>query len=435
MIHLLFLFKMTHTSTRISWSTNLKQYVSNGYYDSLPTTTKKAISSSNKSRWVKHHDKKYYDTGFKSHTENQMSFYNNLEDFPNVKNVLQAFFELNTTFHEIMSEVKGIKKNLLHHKEKIVNTIEKLKNKIPVEQAIKIFNISRSTYHNYKILVLNKCDASYFKFCLKQYPSQLLQKEIEQIKKYMNNLNYRYWSKSSIYLLALRNKDISIGLSTWYKYCNLLGYKTRHLQPKIKYNPIKSDHTNQIWCADVTILKTQDGTKHYIHLLIDHFSRKILAYSIQNAASPKAIKDLLELAYANYNQHKSIQFLTDAGLENINPTVKEFIASTKPTIIHLIAQKDITQSNSQIEAINKIIKHQLLLPKQLENKQQLTLTLPADIAIYNDLRPQLSLGGNTPSETYSGKTIILNHYKTHFPEHKIARIKQNKQNNCQICVP
>jgi putative transposase len=434
MIHLLFLFKMTHTSTRISWSTNLKIFIGNGYYDILPREVKTTISSSNKSRWIKH-KKKYNNGGLSTDLENKADFYNQLEDAPIIKKATESLLELNRIFHEIMSDAKGIKQHLSQNKEKIVNTIEKLKNKIPVEQAIKIFNISRSTYHNYKILVLNICEASYFKFCLKQYPSQLLQKEIEQIKKYMNNLNYRYWSKSSIYLLALRNKDISIGLSTWYKYCNLLGYKTRHLQPKIKYNPIKSDHINQIWCADVTILKTQDGTKHYIHLLIDHFSRKILGYSIQNAASPKAIKDLLELAYANSKQHKSIQFLTDAGLENINPTVKEFIATTKPTIIHLIAQKDITQSNSQIEAINKIIKHQLLLPKQLENKQQLTLTLPADIAIYNDLRPQLSLGGNTPSETYSGKTIILNHYKTHFPEHKIARIKQNKQNNCQICVP
>jgi hypothetical protein len=36
------------------------------------------------------------------------------------------------------------------------------------------------------------------------------------------------------YLLALRNKDISIGLTTWYKYSKLLGHSTsRHLQTKI----------------------------------------------------------------------------------------------------------------------------------------------------------------------------------------------------------
>ncbi|MDI1307690.1 MAG: hypothetical protein PSX42_22980, partial [bacterium] len=58
-------------------------------------------------------------------------------------------------------------------------------------------------------------------------------------KKYMENKDYLNWSKSSVYLLALRGKEISFGLTTWYKYSKLLDYNTsRHLQSKIKYSPL-----------------------------------------------------------------------------------------------------------------------------------------------------------------------------------------------------
>jgi putative transposase len=417
------------SSSHISWSTNLKQYIANGYYDTLPYQTQKKISSSNKSRWINQSRNKYEDGGL----DNQVALYNQLENSPKIKQALQSYFELNEAFHQIMNNTAGIKQQLLQHKETIVEAIEKVKHIISVDDAIKVFNISRSTYHNYKILVLNKCEASHFKWCLKQFPSQLLQKEIAQLEKYLKDDAYQYWSKSSIYLLALRNKDIAMGLSTWYKYCKLLGYQIRHLRDKIKYKPLISYRPNEIWCADVTILKTGNGTKHYIHFLMDHFSKKILGYTVQNSAKPKAIKTLLQQAYSSCNSLQTIRFVTDAGVENINTTVKDFLATTNPKIIHQIAQKNIPESNSAIEAYNKVIKHQFLLPRQLQCTEQLLKALEIDVAIYNNLRPQLSLQGNTPSEAYSGKAINIKTYKTHFGVQKKYRIAQNQQNKCAIC--
>jgi putative transposase len=147
-------------------------------------------------------------------------------------------------------------------KEKLVNAIENIKEFIPIEKALQVFNLSRTTYYNYKTLVINKCDSSYFLLCMKQYPHQLLNKEILQIKNYMENQAYVHWSNVSVYLLALRNKDTAVCLTTWYKYSKLLGYsKNRHLFPLKKYTSLTSFRPNEIWCADVTILKTADNKK------------------------------------------------------------------------------------------------------------------------------------------------------------------------------
>ena len=330
--------------------------------------------------------------------------------------------------------MKGVTKQVALQKEKIVNAIEIAKEFISVETAVKIFNISRATYHNYKTLVINKCDASYFLWCVKQYPHQLLKKEIIQIKNYMEKEAYSHWSKSSVYLLALRNKEISFCLTTFYKYSTLLGYgKSRHLQPKIKYSSLTSCKPNEIWCSDVTILKTADNKKQYIHFLMDHFSKMILGFSVENSSCPKAIKKLLQEAYLKYKNQDPITLVTDGGVENVNNTVQEFLNTTNQDIKHLIAQKDIPFSNSRIEAFNKIIKHQFLLPRNLENRNQLINALAEDVPTYNTIRPQLSLQGNTPEETFSGKPLDINLYKTHFDSQKSLRINQNQQNRCKGC--
>jgi putative transposase len=225
--------------------------------------------------------------------------------------------------------VKGIKQQVALEKEKIVNVIENIKEFIPIESALQVFNISRATYHNYKTLVINKCDASYFLWCVKQYPHQLLKKEILQIKKYMENQAYLHWSKASVYLLALRNKDTSICLTSCYKYSKLLGYsKNRHLFPQKKHTSLTSIRPNEIWCADVTILKTADNKKHYIHFLMDHYSKMILGYCVESSSKPKTIKDLLEQAYFKHKNKEPITFVTDAGVENVNTTVQEFLIKT-----------------------------------------------------------------------------------------------------------
>lgn len=90
-------------------------------------------------------------------------------------------------------------------------------------------------------------------------------------------------------------------------------------------------------------------------------------------------------------------------------------------------------SNSKIEAFNKIIKYQFLLPRNLENRKQLEVALKSDVLIYNTIRPQLSLQGNTPAETFEGKPMSIHSYKTHFLEQKNLRVIQNQQNSCKSC--
>ncbi|WP_299249461.1 integrase core domain-containing protein [uncultured Aquimarina sp.] len=61
-------------------------------------------------------------------------------------------------------------------------------------------------------------------------------------------------------------------------------------------------------------------------------------------------------------------------------------------------------SNSRVEALNKVIKHQFLFPKEISNGTQLHKILEQGVEIYNNIRPQMSLSSNTPIETFNGMT-------------------------------
>lgn len=76
----------------------------------------------------------------------------------------------------------------------------------------------------------------------------------------------------------------------------------------------------------------------------------------------------------------------------------------------IIAQLDIVQSNSMVEAANKILKHQFLHHLNVETTEDLIADLPQILKAYNN-RPALCLHGVTPQEVLDGKKPDKDFYK------------------------
>ena len=206
---------MIYSLSCISWDTNVKHYIRNGLYGNLPNTIKNQMPKTNKHRWEHENENKYVGCEIASFIKEELELIKRVGVSSNSKKVMEAYFKLSDTYHEITSNVNGVRKQVALQKEKIVNAIEIAKEFVSIESAVKIFNISRATYQNYKTLVINKCNASFFLWYVKQYSHQLLKKEIFQIKNYMEKEAYLHWSKSSVYLMVLRNKEICFCLTTF----------------------------------------------------------------------------------------------------------------------------------------------------------------------------------------------------------------------------
>ena len=265
-------------SSRKSWDTTVKHLARHGLLNEILTPQQiAAIPSSNISRWKHEPEDKYNLCQINAVIKEEIELIKRINKSSKIKCINQSYFKICDTFHAIIGEVKGIKSKINSQKDMVVNTIEEVKEFIPINDAIKIFGISRTTFENYKSIVVHECNSSYFEWCTKRFTNQLLSQEVRTIKKYMSSNTFKHWSKSSIYLKAVRDGNLKCSISTFYKYCQLLGFKNGLKKSKSdNYSPIITVKPNQIWCADVTIFKTKDHKKQYIHFLMDHYTKFIL---------------------------------------------------------------------------------------------------------------------------------------------------------------
>jgi len=417
-------------SQKKSWDTSVKHFVRLGLIQNIPNELKIQIPKSNSNRWKKELNDKYLGCELTLFVKEEMELIQKLNSSLSAKKIIKAYFKLSNTFHYLVNTVTAFNKIVKKNKQLIVETIEQVKEDLPMEEVLHFFSMSRSTYQNYKNLVLNKCSYSYFDWCVQTYPNQLLKKEVEKIKTYFEDENYKYWSKISLYYLGLRNKDFACCKATFYKYANLLGYSSlRHLKTKQKYTALTTSKPNELWCADVTKYKLPDGTSWSIHLLMDHYSRKVLGYKINKTPQATSILELIQEAVNNTEKPPNY-FLTDGGSENCNFLVKTL--THEKQIKHLIAQKDIQFSNSGIEALNKILKHQFLRNKNITSEKLLKKEVHNFVHIYNNHRPHSALNGYTPTEKYHNSTAF-EWFPTAIKQQKTMRNTHNKANTCKKC--
>jgi len=174
---------------RFSWDTSIKHLTRQGLLkDVLSANQIHSIPSSNISRWKNETEDKYLYSEINDIIKQEIELIKRLNQSSKIKKLNESYFKLCDTFHEIISKTKGLKSTIKAQKELIINTIEEVKQIVPLNMALKVFNISRSTYENYKSIVIYKCDASYFNWCVKRFSNQLLPKEVMTIKNYMCKL-------------------------------------------------------------------------------------------------------------------------------------------------------------------------------------------------------------------------------------------------------
>jgi len=95
---------------------------------------------------------------------------------------------------------------------------------------------------------------------------------------------------------------------------------TIRVKPKIGLRTTRPD---EAWHIDTTIIRLLDGTRVYLHAVIDNFSRRILAWRIaETFASANSVAVLLEAARAATSAETPM-VLADQGVENVNAQVDD----------------------------------------------------------------------------------------------------------------
>lgn len=359
------------------------------------------------------------------------------EVYQEYKNLKRLIDSITRVWIQVSAIVSPILLKTKQYQKITMDCLQQLFTVLPKKIVFRLFCVSPQTFYNWLGKEKIKCGISPLDLCFRRHPLQLAEKEVSTLKSLFKNPDYNCWPAASIYYHALRNNQLYISLSTFYKYVNLLGLKRKWKKSVFEnYHPLTTSKPNEFIHIDTTFWTLTNGVKTAIILVCDNFSKTIIGWNVSLKKDGQNAKAALQKAIQTIQKHhprlKQTSLITDGGGENHNFIIEDFISNMSlPETTKLQALKDVQFSNSAIEAVNKIIKR-YLRQKLPDTFEALIPCLKDIINDYNTVRPHGSLLGLTPMECYTSKKVNLD-FQNQKLQAKKNRIAQNKAVNCGVC--
>ena len=316
---------------------------------------------------------------------------------------------------------------------KIVTAVERAKAVLPLAHILKFFGLTHSRIRAWSRNTFS-CIGSPRALCRRVYPNQLTRAEVNTIRTAFTAREVQHWPAVSVAWDLVNRGKISANVQTITRYAMMLGLTaSRGIPHKCrKRGSISCSRPNEVWHLDATVVHTLDNRKGYVQLLMDNFSRKIIAYRTSDSVSGLSTAAVLQKGYDSLQctPVQKIDLIVDGGPENKNSAVKMLLESIP--LKKLIAGVDVTYSNSLIEAVNKILKYRYLFRGPIPDLEHLATAVMKAIEDYNN-RPHLALWGLTPNQGHAGTVFDKEAYRERIT---IAGIERRRINHraCPPCV-
>ena len=106
---------------------------------------------------------------------------------------------------------------------------------------------------------------------------------------------FRHVPTGRLAILAQRIGRVLASPTTWYRLVRERGWRRPRLRihPKGPTGGIRAAKPDEIWHIDTTVIRLLDGTRVYLHAVIDNFSRRILSWRLNDRFDPGTSADLL----------------------------------------------------------------------------------------------------------------------------------------------
>jgi transposase InsO family protein len=201
-------------------------------------------------------------------------------------------------------------------------------------------------------------------------------------------------------------------------------------KPKVGPRTARPD---EIWHIDTTVIRLLDGTRAYLHAVIDSFSRRIVAWRVAETFAPgTSVAVLLEATRGASRAASAPAVLSDAGVENVNAHLDALIATG--VLRRLLAFTELKFSNSMIEAWWRCLKHHWLFLHPLDSVAIVHRLVAFYVDEHNHVLPHSAFRGQTPDEMYSGTgDTVPADLRSRAATARRARVAANRSASCKTC--
>jgi transposase InsO family protein len=153
----------------------------------------------------------------------------------------------------------------------------------------------------------------------------------------------------------------------------------------------------QVLVSDITYAES-DECVHYLSLVTDASSRKIMGHELSRGMKAESVVKALYQAAQACHQTEAVIHHSDRGLQYCSSRYQEVLRSNG--MVPSMTDGYDCYRNALAERVNGILKQEFLLYRG-KTFAELKVLVDESIAIYNRMRPHLSLGMKTPERCHS----------------------------------
>ena len=319
-------------------------------------------------------------------------------------------------------------------KSRILRAVERARAVLKLRPTLGMIGLSSSRLHAWE-RAARACDLDDHSSCPKTSPHRVSSVERQAIREMVTSPEYRHVPTGTLAVLAQRMGRIFASATTWRRLVREHGWR----RPRLRVHPqkpkvgIRADKPNEIWHIDTTVIRLVDGTKAYLHAVIDNYSRRILSWRV--GASFLTGNTLAVLLEASKNcETETPTVLADGGVENFNQGVDELIESG--LLRRVLAMTELRFSNSMIEAWWRTLKHQWLFLNTLDSVATVEKLVKFYVREHNERLPHSAFREQTPDEMYFGNGDgVPDDLESARNAARRERIAVNRSLSCAACEP
>ena len=280
--------------------------------------------------------------------------------------------------------------------EEKIKAVDKLLEKYTVTKICNVLKLSKSTYYR-RVASENK-ETSY----------QKADNELKPLIQKYFDLSKERFGGAKIKVMLMKHHKMKVSkerIQKLMKEMNLItkqarGIKERKIKikseklPNFIHRNFSALKPNQVWVSDITYLPVEN--KHcYMCVIMDLFSRKVLAYKISENESPELVLNTFIEAYQARNP-KDLIFHSDRGFQYRSNVFMK--ALEQRHVVQSFSKTGCPLDNAVIEGFFSVMKREEISHHYYDTLSMLDKYVNEFICFYNNMRPLKILDNYTPTQ-------------------------------------
>lgn len=271
--------------------------------------------------------------------------------------------------------------------------LEQLYGQYSVHMLCDALKVSRGTFYNH--ILRNKKDNTWYAKRREEYRLKIQQIYDDsnqifgaaKIATVMKDNGYRI----SVEMVRKLMRDI--GLISIRQDAKDLYDKEQRRYKNYLNQQFTTTRPNEVWVSDITYFRF-NNKNFYICVILDLFSRMVIAYKVGKVNSTQLVRSTFQMAYMERKPVLPLTFHTDRGSNYQSKTFRLLLRSFGVT--QSFSRAHIPYDNSVMESFFSNLKREELYRTKYRSEGEFRTAVDRYIVFYNEQRPHTKNGYKTP---------------------------------------